>query len=66
MQASSAAHSRDGRNTGLEKRESTSAHADVDDEFAPPNTKEEALAFDSEHLLRTENIPFDVSVVLSC
>lgn len=34
-------------------------------EFAPPNSKQEALGFDSEHLLRTENIPFDVSVKCS-
>ena len=32
----------------------------TDDEFTPPNSKEKALEFDSEHLLRTENIPFDV------
>mmetsp|Transcript_20420 Transcript_20420/g.61012 ORF Transcript_20420/g.61012 Transcript_20420/m.61012 type:complete len:625 (+) Transcript_20420:36-1910(+) len=34
--------------------------AAVAGEFDPPNSKEDALAFDSEHLLRTENIPFDI------
>lgn len=67
--ASSAARSREGEDSSQGAHVRTSAHADLDDEFAPPNSKEEALAFDSEHLLRTENIPFDVGAhhhVVSC
>ena len=29
-------------------------------EFAAPNSVNDALGFDSEHLLRSENIPFDI------
>eukprot|EP00927_Polykrikos_kofoidii_P052155 TRINITY_DN4593_c0_g1_i1.p1 TRINITY_DN4593_c0_g1~~TRINITY_DN4593_c0_g1_i1.p1 ORF type:complete len:637 (+),score=90.33 TRINITY_DN4593_c0_g1_i1:31-1911(+) len=34
--------------------------ARVDGEFSPPFDVQKALSFDSEHLLRSENLPFDI------